>query len=45
MGSFKEILGNVFKNLGVEFYSSAMLLENGFIKMEVKKEEREKDVL
>jgi hypothetical protein len=24
MGSFKEILGNVFENLGVEFYSTAL---------------------
>jgi hypothetical protein len=32
MGSFKEILGNVFENLGVEFYSSAMFFRKWLYK-------------
>jgi hypothetical protein len=38
-------MGNVFENLGVEFYSTEMFLGNGFIKMELEMEKRDLVVL
>jgi hypothetical protein len=45
MGSFKEILGSVFENLGVEFYSTEMFFEKWVYINGVEKEKREKKVL
>jgi hypothetical protein len=45
MGTFKEILGKVFKNLGVEFYSTKEFFRKWFYKKGAKKETKEEKVL